>query len=887
MAVAMVMVVLVGVGSLLMTVTSQAGNAIQKTAALSLAEQTIETLNNQGPPSNALGGPQVGTTISEGSQVEGNITYTTSAVFNWASVNGTPDLCASGTVPQALDLTVTVKWGTTGSITDTTVLDYPPASVPVDGFIGVQINGDPAGLPGTNDLGGQPWGGSNGRVTNVPVTFTPVTGSAVTIDADTNGCAFIEVPPSTTAGSYTLKVGPVPGLATAFVPPGSASSVTLTNVTVQTNQVTTPTPIQYDEGAFINVQYPNTSATDDGASCPNVSSFQCLVTGQAPTGSNPDGTTGIAATASVLSGSTWISTTLGGVSRIESVACGNLCIGVGYGSGGGAAITSVPTSPTSWSTSTLPSGVTALTQIKCPSAAVCLAIGSGTSGPVILAGTVGSSVAWLADTLPSGLSSLSQITCPSGSGACLAIGSNSSGGAVILAGTPSSTLQTWVTDTLPSGITAITRLSCPASAAACLAIASNASGPMILAGSQSSSTQTWVADTLPAAPTSLTQLTCSGTTACMAIGTDAAGPILIAGSVSASVQTWVQDTLPSGTTAIFQITCSGSTGTTACLALDSNSTTDGIMAGPISATPQTWVADSLPAGVSLLSQISCPSGATACVATGTVGSGYASTAAIVTGAVSTATQTFSIGNVPNGMSPVWFSGISCFGGGPTPSCVVPGATETGAVLLSDSTTGSGSTTWTNSSPSSLNGLRTANLPITVSNSEPPGTSYTPCQSGTCGSSIGPLFPFTAGYSLGAGDCLGELANASVSTSSVPGTSQSAAPTVILPLGLLPIEVVNANGTPVAGATLTAKVEDPTVPANVSCNSPTQTYSFPATGPDGFTRLDVIYETYMISVNSTNVGTMLVTPTSTTFTPATSANGSAAVQPLPTPQVVIP
>jgi hypothetical protein len=550
-------------------------------------------------------------------------------------------------------------------------------------------------------------------------------------------------------------------------------------------------------------------------------------------------------------------------------------------------VTTVPSYPTSWSTSTLPSGVTALTQIKCPSAGVCLAIGSSTTGPVILAGTVASSVTWLADSVPSGLSSLTQITCPSGSGACLAIGSNSSGGAVVLAGTPSSTLQTWVTDTLPNGITSITRLSCPAAASACLAIAGNASGPVILAGNQSSSVETWVADTLPAAPTSLTQLTCSGTTACLAIGANATGPILIAGAVSASVQTWVQDALPSGTTAIFQITCSGGAGTTACLALGSNSTTDDIMAGSVSATSQTWVADSLPPGVSLLSQISCPGGASACVATGTVGSGYASTATIVTGAVSPAAQTFSIGNVPVGVSPVWFSGISCFGGGVTPACVVPGATETGAVLLSDGAIGSGTTTWADSSPSLLSGLRTANLPITVSNSEPPGTSYTPCQAGTCGSSIGPLFPFTAGYSLGAGDCLGELANASVSTSSVPGTSQSAAPTVTLPLGLLPIEVVNANGTPVSGATVKATVDDPTVPANVSCNTPTQTYSFPATGPEGFTRLDVIYETYTISVNSTNVGTMLVTPTSTTFTPATSANGSAGVQPLPTPQVVIP
>ena len=153
-AITIMLLVLVPVCYLLVNVISDTGGAVQKTAALSIAEQWIETLNSQGappvdPPVNNT--PEVNTNIPEGTQSEGNITYTVSAYFQWADLSPgltTPDLCTSTTLPQVLALTVTVTWsGGSGSVTDSTILDFPPPALPTDGFIAIQLEGDPAGSP--------------------------------------------------------------------------------------------------------------------------------------------------------------------------------------------------------------------------------------------------------------------------------------------------------------------------------------------------------------------------------------------------------------------------------------------------------------------------------------------------------------------------------------------------------------------------------------------------------------------------------------------------------------------------------------------------------------------------------------------------------------------
>ena len=189
------------------------------------------------------------------------------------------------------------------------------------------------------------------------------------------------------------------------------------------------------------------------------------------------------------------------------------------------------------------------------------------------------------------------------------------------------------------------------------------------------------------------------------------------------------------------------------------------------------------------------------------------------------------------------------------------------------------TTWSSVTVNSP-GLFASNLPISVSNSQT-NTFFVACTAGTCPSpsgSIGPLFPFASGYSIGAGNCSQELLNAAAQTTSVPGTSSATAPTETLPLGLLPIEVVNSSGLPIPGATVTATVDDPALPNGVACNG-APGYVMPTTGPDGLSRMDVMYETYTISVHDSNgttnnVGTIQVNSSTDTLNPGVTQTVSA-------------
>jgi hypothetical protein len=563
-----------------------------------------------------------------------------------------------------------------------------------------------------------------------------------------------------------------------------------------------------------------------------------------------------------------------------------------YSSGGvntGAAVTDSPITPGPWTASTpLPGGTTALTQIKCPSAGVCLAIGSASATtPVILSGVVTTSVAWTNDTLPGAPNtpkSLSQIICP-GPTTCLALGTGLSG-PVILGGTLSAGTWTWVNDPLPGAVTSVTRVNCPAGGTACLVIGSAGSNAAILAGTQSGALQTWGLDNLTNAPTTLTQLTCSGTTACLAIGTTGSGPTLIAGPASpAANQAWNPDTLPSGVSSLNQITCSGNGGTTACLAIDATAAGNGIIAGPVSPSgSQQWNADTLPSGVNVVGQISCPGAASVCVATGSTGTGNSSSGVIMTGTLSTSSQTFALGTVPANVSPAYYTGLACYVASSL-ICEAPGASQTGSILMSDTNTVAGATTWTNSL-SGTAGLFSANLPVSVSNSNT-NTYFVACAAGTCpapGGAIGPLFPFASGYSVGAGNCSQELLNAAAQATTTPGTSGAAAPTVTAPLGLLPIEVVNSSGQPISGATVSATVHDPTLPSGLACNG--VSYPLPTTGPDGLSRIDVIYETYDIHVTDSNgtnlVGKIQVNASTNIWNPGASQNAV----PLPGAIVVV-
>jgi hypothetical protein len=117
---------------------------------------------------------------------------------------------------------------------------------------------------------------------------------------------------------------------------------------------------------------------------------------------------------------------------------------------------------------------------------------------------------------------------------------------------------------------------------------------------------------------------------------------------------------------------------------------------------------------------------------------------------------------------------------------------------------------------------------------------------------GYLYPYANGYSIAAGDCLTEAGNsgAQASLSALPGGTANAT----IPLGLLPLQVVNTSGTPISGASLTLKA--------TSSGCPADTYTLPLTDAAGITRTSVPYGTYSLT-GSAGATTIPTNPTGST------------------------
>jgi hypothetical protein len=878
------LVVLIPTGYVFTNVLSQAASARQRITALSVAEQWIETLNTQGPPADTNNQPEVGTAISEPNSVLSGISYKVSAKFNWTdATGGAPDFCSADTSP-VLGLQVTVSWVGGQSITDQAILNFPASGNLTDGYLAIQVNGDPASGP-PSDVFSNPW---STRVQTVPVQ---VSGSTLTtpysLKPGSNGCVFLQLAP----GTYSVQVGPGPSSSYVANYDESSSETqalsTQSAITVTDAEIT-QVVFQYDEGANVGLTYPNTTMIDDGISCPNTSSLICLAMGQSPTSTtSPSASpvaTGIAKTSSGWSVATFPST----MTRIEGVACTtSACIAVGYSSSGGAA--AVSTNGTTWTNSALPAGVAALTNIVCPSGATtpaCIAIGAGTSSNgVLLTATIsGSTVTWTKDTTPT-VTALTQIVCPSATAQplCFVMGTSSSTVATIISNTGSASPGT--TWTALSGVTmsALTQVVCN-STTTCWAIGKIGSTPDIISISTvSGTTVTWKAYTASGfTPTSFTSIACgSSGSNCWASGSTSTAQILV---YISSGTTWKADTgVPSTATSVNSVTCPGTT--TGCFALYSTSTS----AGVLSITSGTaWATATLPSGVVSLSQLACPS-TTACYAVGT-----SSSSAIVdvlkSGTWSSATFTGTTGG-----NPVYISQLKCYA---ATSCEAAGATETAAEVLDYNTASvsfSGSGTPNVLIPnflpvaSDLSGLYLDNPPIMVSNANlQPNTTIemsSPTTANGPQTQVGPLFPFASGYSIAVGYCASELTTASASGSTTPGatpTTSPVAPTVILPMGILPIEATTSAGVPISGATISivdTTCSSSSSPAELtpltsgsypalssppsSPSNPTS-YSMPTTGVDGLSRISVIYGTYSVTVTSGSTHattTVTVNPTS--------------------------
>ena len=215
----------------------------------------------------------------------------------------------------------------------------------------------------------------------------------------------------------------------------------------------------------------------DSISCP--SSTECVAVGA---GLSSPSTSPAQIAVTTDGGTTWSPVSVSGVDELAGVSCPttSACTAVGYGSSGGAVIISTADADTTasggstWTPATVPSGVSYLGAVSCPSSTTCYATGYTTSGPAIIAELGGAS--WVSQAPPVGLVDVTAISCPTTSTCFAGAVPNTSGGfadPVAIVTTDSGTQ--WVSEPLPSAGSAfslVTGVSC-ASTTACVLVADN------------------------------------------------------------------------------------------------------------------------------------------------------------------------------------------------------------------------------------------------------------------------------------------------------------------------------------------------------------------------------------------------------------------------------
>jgi type II secretory pathway pseudopilin PulG len=779
--------------------------------------------------------------------------------------------------------------------------------------------------------------GSVARVTAIPITIsgqaTPIYPDQYgCVFAELNPGAYTVTvgEPSEAPFGTPLFVQNLATDATATEPTGGAASLSFA-ATITVGQTDTLAALNFDEGTNVALQYPSATAVEDGVLCPGAGQIACVAAGENGAGADIEwmsSATGQWATAALPANK---------MTRIASLACAaaTRCVGVGYGPAG--YIVSSPTTsfaaPTV-DTPTLPNGetVTQLTQVVCPSASACVAIGngvvSGTARPIALSGaiTTGGDT-WSNVTLPAAVTSLSQVVCPSAT-TCVAIGSAGAAG-VAVSGPPAGP---WVagTDTdvggavrtgpiVPKDLTlvSLTKVSC-ASSAACMAIGTGSTGlttgstvgpggtvgPVVLTGSVTGSASTWSIDNYPTtlvtpsgSVSSVSQVACPSTVQCMVsgIGTTGAttGAFMLTGSPTftppalpaSQNQTLTQDTLPpaggSAIAVVSQLACPSST---VCVATGTAGLNQAVLSGALAGVGHdTWTAATAAGSVTGLTSLTCPV-ATVCLIGGTSTSAGQPDGVLLSGSPGPS-ATWPLISLPAAETGLpYFYGIGC-----TPvanaTCTVVGAgTQSAAVA---STTSGPAGQWidhTSDAGLTLSGNVVTGVPIELATAGSPGIINTvsarngywnaiAAGGSTNATAIGPIYPFTSGYTAFAGDCPLEQPTApgTVLAGGTPGLTGP--PAVTVPLGVLALQVVGVLAVPSSDTVyLQSTASSPCSPHRYVLQTP---------GADGLSRTEVPFGTYNLTMTS---GVHTTTAIAVTVNPGSDIVAGTTTG-LPTPVTV--
>ncbi len=275
----------------------------------------------------------------------------------------------------------------------------------------------------------------------------------------------------------------------------------------------------------------------------------------------------------------------------------------------------------SWTTqASYPAPAGGLRSVSCPGTAGCLAVGSNSIGGAAAYSTTDGGSAWetVAAPLPPAEYNLAAISCISMS-SCQAVGEGSMSTGGTTGGAPTGVAlfyngTAWTQETLPSGVGGISGVSC-VSATSCQAVGGaftstgGATGGTLSGVALSFNGTAWTQETLPSGISDLTSISCVSATSCQAGGFGSSGHDVL----SWNGTSWATESLPAGILDVTGISCVSAT---SCQAVGGAFTSSGSSSAAIVYFNGTaWKAETTPSGIGMLFGVSCAS-ATSCEAVG-------------------------------------------------------------------------------------------------------------------------------------------------------------------------------------------------------------------------------------------------------------------------------
>jgi photosystem II stability/assembly factor-like uncharacterized protein len=263
---------------------------------------------------------------------------------------------------------------------------------------------------------------------------------------------------------------------------------------------------------------------------------------------------------------------------------------------------------TTWLPVSLPTQISAILQLSCPSSTVCFGMAFDVSFDLIMVQTTDAGATWVPVTgFGTGLAA-GRVSCASAT-TCVVVGSDESGNGIMMRTTDAG--STWSTPTLPvaPSFSSLDLVACGGSS--CVADGLDSSGSFDVTISSADGGSTWSVDSNGG----LSDASCSPSGNCVAATNTSDGTTTTYAMATLSGTTWTQHAIPA-TVNPLHVVCSSAT---ICFA-GGNTVGSSLLGGEanvIASTDggMTWATQTLPASLPAVDGLSCPSPST-CVAVG-------------------------------------------------------------------------------------------------------------------------------------------------------------------------------------------------------------------------------------------------------------------------------